>query len=413
MNAGATANIGLLDILVSPQPRVLFPAGAAQTEAWRKAAATHWSDTSYWPTQMVEYMPLFYIPAALTLWTGEKCGISPLQTLFLGRLVMLSVFLALGTAALWHAKAGAPLLFAVLTLPTTLNLGASYNQDGLIIASCALAAALLARERAGIGRGWLVGVAALSCVLCAKSPYAPLLGCGLLPLAAPGRWRRAAFVLLAALPPALWLWHITRFGFIDYLHPPYHPGPLWPGPRDIWLTDVQPRYNIAVLRSNPALILILPVRSLLWLWPTVWPLALGMVGLDHGLLAPWEYPCLVAALLTAALGAVDTAPEGWRPADAGFAAAAIFAAFLGMELSLYITYDTAGVANIIGVESRYYLPLLPFFIFLLPALGLLPGGAALGRVARGWFCLPAAVLALVNVFALPAFIFHLYRVAGP
>jgi hypothetical protein len=133
-----------------------------------------------------------------------------------------------------------------------------------------------------------------------------------------------------------------------------------------------------------------------------------MVGCDHGLLAAWEYPCLITALGAALLGCLAGPPAGWRAADAGLAGLALFAAFIAMELSLYITYDTAGVGLIIGVQSRYFLLFLPFFIFPLAWAG---GGRM--RITPAWFCLPAMVLAAVNAWALPAFIFHLYRMAGP
>jgi hypothetical protein len=94
-------------------------------------------------------------------------------------------------------------------------------------------------------------------------------------------------------------------------------------------------------------------------------------------------------------------------------ALALFATFIAVELSLYITFDNAGQHLIIGVQSRYFLPFLPFFIFLLPWFGRLRGAATLTAIPQGWFALPAVALALVNAWALPVFIFHLYRMAGP
>jgi hypothetical protein len=58
------------------------------------------------------------------------------------------------------------------------------------------------------------------------------------------------------------------------------------------------------------------------------------------------------------------------------------------------------------VQSRYFLPFLPFFVLLLAG----PGGVP--RIAPGWFCLPAVIMATVNAYALPDFVFHLYRAAG-
>jgi hypothetical protein len=167
---------------------------------------------------------------------------------------------------------------------------------------------------------------------------------------------------------------------------------------------VQPRYNISVLLAHPAQIFILPVASLCWLWALTWPLLLGMVGCDHTLLRPWEYPCLIIALGAAMLGALGRRP-GWRAADTGLALLALFATFIAVELSLYITYDAAGLTKIIGVEGRYFLLFLPFFSLVL--------GGRMPRIAAGVFALPAMAMAVVNIYALPAYIFHLFRMPGP
>jgi hypothetical protein len=398
MNAGAVANIGVLEILVSPEPVALWPARPAQVAALRKAAGIQWIGLSYWPTQMVTYLPVFYAPAVAGLFVAETAGLTPLRALFAGRVMMLAVFLALGAAGLALARSGGALLFAVLVLPTTVNLAASYNQDALLTATCVLAVALLSRGTRG---AWWGAVAALSLVVCVKAPYAPLLLFCLCPVAGPGLWRRAGGVALGCVPPALWLLHMHGFGYMVYQHAPYHPGPLWPGGRDIWLHDVRPGYNLRVLMAHPAQVFILPVASLLWLWGATWRLLLGMVGCDHTLLPGWEYPCLVLALAAAMLGAAGRRP-GW--ADAGLGLLALFATFIAVELSLYITYDTAGMTKIIGVEGRYFLLFLPFF-------GLLLGGGQ--RRGAGWFCLPSVALACVNIYALPDFVFHLFRAAGP
>jgi hypothetical protein len=97
--------------------------------------------------------------------------------------------------------------------------------------------------------------------------------------------------------------------------------------------------------------------------------------------------------------------------DAGSAALALFAAFIGMEISMYLTFSKAGATSIEGIQARYFLPLLPFLIFILPWLGGL--FARLPRVPPGWFCLPAVTMAIVNSYALPAYIFHLFRMPGP
>ena len=142
-----------------------------------------------------------------------------------------------------------------------------------------------------------------------------------------------------------------------------------------------------------------------------------MVGNDHGLLSPWEYPCLIASLACAALGSLRGWPKSWSVADGILVALTIFAAFIAMSLSLYLTFTPAGMVVIMGIQARYFLPFLPFFIFILACAGSILARLPylpkimprLARIAPGWFCLPPVALAFVNTYALPAFIFHLYR----
>ncbi|HYP63925.1 MAG TPA: hypothetical protein VEQ16_08560, partial [Acidocella sp.] len=109
--------------------------------------------------------------------------------------------------------------------------------------------------------------------------------------------------------------------------------------------------------------------------------------------------------------------QGWRAADAGLVALALFGAFIGMELAMYLTYTSVGMPYIAGVSPRYFLLLMPFFVFLLPWAGWivsrLPGLARLTALEQGWFALPAMAMAAVNIYVLPVYIFHLFRMPWP
>lgn len=423
-DAGVTINLAVFQVAVSEIYETLpsasgGPAYHALTKATRQAAgAIPWTrQTLFCPTQMVHYLPSFYIPGALGLLAGETLGLTPLHTVFLGRVLMLLSFLALAAAAIGLARFGNLLLFAVLTLPTTLVLAASYNQDGLVIASCALAAALATRLRPGPNALWFVPVLLLSLVGCAKTPYAAMLLSYVSPLGARRRARRALIVLLCALPPVLWLLWLLHGNFSPWPRPPYHPGPLWPGNRDVWFTAAAPHDNVLVLAAHPLQILLLPLLSLAAKWPTTWPDTLGMISWGNVRLPGWEYPGLAVSFIAAALAsAAARGPEGWTWRDYALAGLGLFGAFIGTELSQYVTFSNAGAALIDSVYGRYYLPFLPFFILILPALGRalprLPGGGP-ARLAGGILALPALAMAAVNIVVLPGFIYHLYQMPGP
>ncbi len=409
--AGVEMNLAIFAVAVSEFGPTLR--GAALPADVRKAAeAIGWTKAKiFCPTQMVLYFPVFYLPGAWGLGLGQALGLTPLHTVFFGRCCMLLVFLALGTAALALARHGRAFLFAILTLPTSLTLGASYNQDGLIIASGALAAALLTRAGpAPLDTARLGAFAVLEVICCAKLPYAPLFLMCLLPLERKSFWIRSLLVGLAMLPPLLWLFYLLNGHFSPWPKAPYHPGRLWPGSRSIWLHDVELRYNFAVMRAHPLRVALLPFKSFGLDAGRLAHEALALIGWQNLRLWAWEFPAAAMALLAAFAGAAPRGGRGlWRPADHAMAGAILLLFCLTLYFFAYLSLDKAGVGYISGVLGRYFLPFLPFCMFVLPQRGEMRRGA----MHRGVLGLPAALLALVNVVALPLALFYMFRMAGP
>jgi hypothetical protein len=106
-----------------------------------------------------------------------------------------------------------------------------------------------------------------------------------------------------------------------------------------------------------------------------------------------------------------------RTVDMWFAALVLFAGFICVELGLYLTYTDAGLDGIEGLTARYYLPLVPFSLFVLPLVGRLLAWLLREpkwrRMPAAWFCLPAIIMAVVNIVALPLFILHATNIPGP
>ncbi len=131
------------------------------------------------------YPPFLYLPGAAGLGIARVLGLAPEVGFYLGRLGNATATLAIALAALALAHRGRVALFAVLALPMTLSLAASFNQDAPIIALAALAAALLTpRPLTGAGARWRLSGAILSLalVVLAKPPYAGLAAMLLVPL---------------------------------------------------------------------------------------------------------------------------------------------------------------------------------------------------------------------------------------
>ncbi len=358
----------------------------------------------------VAYFPALFLPATIGLGAGWLAGLSPWRTVLLGRILMLAAFLAMGAAALALARWGHALLFAILMLPMTVSLAASFNVDGQMIGAAALAAALLTsdpeREPA---RRWLAA-ALLVLVIMTKPPYMPLLFIGLLPLAQP-RWRAVlARLSLLAVPPLVWLGvaqHVSAAPI--YYVAAYHPGPLWPGRHDLSLTTIDPAAGLRCLIAHPLAVVLLPFHAFAANAPLYLREAIGILGWLSVILPRWDYQGWSLALLVALLGTMLAGPADRRSAgDAGFAALLVLGGVLAMMLAVYLSWTYTGYDRIDGIQGRYFLVILPFLPFLRPGPGWRPGTVASRQAIETLAALPAAVMALANLAVLPQILARIF-----
>jgi len=328
--------------------------------------------------------------------------------LFTGRIFMLLAYVALGAAAIATARFGRPLLITVLSLPMALSLGASFNQDGMLVALSALAAALLTLDPDTAPRRRLLFLPVFILVICSKPPYGLLLFAALAPFAAPRRLRRTLMIGLWGVLPLAWVAVMTHVSLMPYSLKPYHPGPLWPGNPSIWFHGTDPAASLQVLLARPSRIFTLPADFLVQTW---WPLAqstIGMLGWLSIPLAHWMYWAWGGALILAALGTFagrDAHGIAWRPLDAAFVVLLVLVSVFAVELAIYLSWDKVGTATIYGPQGRYYLPFLPFLMLALPRFGGRLGhrfGTIAPQMVEVIAALPAIALAAYDIFYLPA-----------
>lgn len=374
-------------------------------DAVQATAASRWpKDPAFIvASNTASYLPLFYLPAAAGMGMAALVRAGPMETVLAGRVAnALSCVLA-GYLVLRLARRGRPALFALLALPMTLHLAATVNQDGPLIATAALAAALLPQA----GRRYWVGVAALACVVAAKPPYLPLAAAALVPLdgAAWQARRHGAACLVVVAAGLAWAVAAAVFAAVPFLRAPYHPGPLWPGP-DLLFRTTDPAAQFQVLLHRPALFLRLPLDTLTVGWRYLARTAVGVfASLDFDLPA-WFYRVWYAALVTAVLAAAVAASGGAEPstprppASLTLAMAAAFC-FVGLILLQYLTWTDVGHATVDGVQGRYLLPVLAILVPALPALRL---SAPLDGVARTVLSAPAVAAGLLGLGMLPVLI---------
>lgn len=415
-SAGVSAHHGFLFAARSLDPAT----GKIRSDGLAQASGADWGTVAYVhiPNTAV-YGPFFYVPAALAIAASEVAGLSPYQAMLAARWVNGFFYALMAGLAVMLAARGRLLLLLLLGLPMALSLGASVNQDGLIIAASALTAALFSRARDGRGRGWEWGAGALLllAVLMAKPPFLPLLlllpgapsqlVAGRAALGSGGvdlRRRLAVTGLVGGLALAWTLFNMLHVS-VPFDKPPYPAGP-WAG-SDATLTLTDPAWQARILLSAPSRLLTMPLSSLeerAWEW---WMHFVGVLGpMTHpftdDLYGLW--PLLAGLLLLLAVPVPRRVQAGvWLSGllDAVLPVLAVLVSAWLIIIAQYLSWTPVGSVRVEGVQGRYFIPLLPFLILALPSHAspspwrgrLADGGALLlalaGAVCSAWLLLHA------------------------
>jgi len=317
------------------------------------------------------YFPVFYAPSAIGIAVAQLAGARPQQAFMAARLASYLTFVALAVLALTAARRGKAIIFVTLSIPMTLSLGASCNPDGLLIASAALAVALItrgARQRAAV---------CLAAVILVKPPYALLALLLLWPWPNPRLWladpafrKRAGLAALAVLPGAIWFIYTMLAIAAPTPHPAYHPGPLWPGNPAAVFYATNPAAQLHVLCAHL-------FGSLGLVWTSIvtnpWLLkeTIGILGYQNVVLTPAMYDIWMIAAAGALLADLldETRPgAGWL--DPPLLAMMIAASVYLIWISQYLNWTMVGLNGIDGPAGRYLLPLIPALGLALPRLGI-------------------------------------------
>lgn len=391
MNPGLHWSLPSFPAGLTPQERGLTRAAIAelQVRPWaRRPSYTSAVNTAPYP-------PVLYLPAAAGLRLAQVSGLAPWDAMRLARLCNALAYALAGAAALLLARRAHALLAAVLLLPMSLYLAGSVNQDGPLIAAATLAAALLTR-----GAPWSApwGAAALLAVVIAAKPvYLPLAG---LLLLAPAGWRsRAGAAALAGLPGVAWFLAARRVASAPFVvSAPYPSGPLWPGPATSFVVT-DPALQAQTLLHQPLLLLRLPLEAIIVHSPGRLREIIGVLGkLDLVLPKPlyqlWGV-AIAVAVLAALLGPREATGHGPRWGWI-WAAACLVACVFAVYLSQYLTWTPVGANGIVGVQGRYFIPLLPFLAVALPQVRARWGGMA-GALA----CVPVLAAAALGAVLVP------------
>ena len=374
------------------------------------------------------YAPVFYVPGAIGLGLARQLGASPFQAQLAGRLANLLSYAAMGSLALLLARRGRVLMFCVLSVPMTVSLAASLNQDGQIIAAAALGMALLTLPAPSTGeqahnwrdQAFWAGAAVLACIALVKIPYVGLAAMTLVPLGGAGSRplaMRAAALAIIVAPALAWTLYAMVNVSTQTLMAPYSPGPLWPGDPSIVFQGSDAGAQLRVLLSEPARIVTMPFHTIMadrWLFRQ----GIGVLGWLDLPLQSWLYRLWTWAVACAVLADVLAHADARRPAvrigplDTLLLILSAAAVVVAIYQSQYLLWTPVGGPSILGPSGRYWLPLVPLLAVTVPRLQPFHQVRLVARIAvvRAALTMTPVATAIASLVAVPALVVVTYFV---
>jgi uncharacterized membrane protein len=310
----------------------------------------------------VVYAPAGYLPQTVAVFFGRHLRIGPLGLMYLARLAGFAASVGLGYAALRVLPIYRWTTLALLVCPMSLYLFGSIASDGLLIAGAALLMARLTRLAAEGNRPvgpWeqVILVALAGLMALAKPVYLPFAGFALfvvLPRLGSLRGRvvfGAATVAFCLLPVILW----ARVAAARYV----------PADGNVHLDPVaQGRHMVEM----PGAFLALVARTIRVQYPTNFRWMVGTLGWGDTPMPGWFYPAFGWGILGCLFLESEGAREvGWRTRIAMTTTALISA--LLIYAAQYASWNPPGSSDpILGIEGRYFLPLLPLVVLSFPPI---------------------------------------------
>jgi hypothetical protein len=303
------------------------------------------------------YFPAGFIPQAVGLKIAQKLNLKLVQSLQLASMLNAAICLLIIALAIHLAVEGKFIIAFIGALPMTLHQLASSSPDGLLIAASLLMSSITvtAIVQAKVGRSVLLGVAALGTFIAAtKLPY---LAIALAALAAlwwmdskAGRKNSGYIFSSIAVVGTAILWaKISNASEVKHS----------------LLTQVDPGAQLAFLLSHPLEIPVIAFTTLHTLGQSYLAQMIGVLGWLDAPLPRISYGILglgFAAIL--AMDGVCVKPLlRWTfLAGSAVSTALIFSGLYLMWTPLF------SLGPIEGVQGRYFLPILPFLMFLIPKL---------------------------------------------
>jgi len=314
----------------------------------------------------VLYSPVGYGPQIVAVWLGRGLDLPVEWIIRLGRLLNAALAIALIALALRILPVGKKVMLTTALLPPAAAGAAAFGQDGLVIGCAFLLTAVgtkVAIERRWRSKDLAIAAAAGIAITVAKLVYLPLLAVAAFPLpgrAAPHRWLAPPLLLglAAALSALMWV-HMTQGLTVKFISnlPDL-------GSQLAWLGAHPGRFLGMVLRTycRPDLSF---ATGLFSFGDSTVPYVISAAPFGMGALL------LSMAFGEKEAGALTLAGRAWM-------LILVMAVGLLIATILFLSYSWPDSLFIQGIQSRYFVPVLPLALIALirphpePAPRLLP-----------------------------------------
>ena len=352
-------------------------------------------------SEPVSFLVIPFLPGAVGMALARLLSFGALGCLYGGRIVNLLAYTALCYAALRSAHKCRPAFLCIMLMPMSLYMGASLSYDATLLGCYYLMLALLTQEK------WNDKTAlcyALACVFAnGTKPYLNLLWVVLPFVVRKTEWKvrfsRAVYAVLTAAGALALTFGVEQYGTL--LRHNY---------------GAIARQGGAAVNGGAQLLFVLknPLRYIAVLLGTLYENDgfIGQLGLFGWKDMPVAFISLTAPLVlmlaamlcTPAADALGRRRTGWLGVFG-----LVYA--VGAMTAMYITYTPVAMVRIVGLQTRYFLPVWLLLVVAAAALArraLAPRltaekAAALAVPLCGWYAFAGAVLLFQHYFVGPVY----------
>jgi len=300
---------------------------------------------------------IYHLVPALGIAVGTALNVSNLSIFYLGRFLNLLLFALLSYWALKRMPFGKVALATVCLFPMTIHLAASFSYDGIIIGAALLVIAVIFdilynKEEVSIKDFTIIALAGLVLVISKGGSYFPIGGLLFLILAKKFKMNKGQLLTMIGVG-VLWV-----AGFIVAMLPHViaNVGEAYAG-----LTG-EPGFSISIILTNWHESLFILLHSF-WTLGDFW--FLNIIGAELGWFdTPIMMVFIIGFVIFFVLGCFAVRGDLIKVKPTNklvFALICILSTGLILA-GMWLAWTPLGVRTIMGVQGRYFIPLLPLLI---------------------------------------------------